>query len=78
MWFSGNQLPPSTANSCETNLMKDESLKQKQISQKIIPPVAKNRKIRVNTEIENTRVDFNALNHLEKSINKYDTGDSSE
>ena len=58
--------------------MKNESLKQKQISQKIIPPVAKNRKIHMNTEIENARVDFNALNHPEKSINKYDTGDGSE
>ena len=58
--------------------MKDTSLKQKQINQNIIPPVAKNRKIHKNTEIENTRVDFNPLNHLEESINKYDTGDGSE
>ena len=50
--------------------MKNESLKQKQISQKIIPPVAKNRKIHMNTEKENATVDFNALNHPEKvSIN---------
>ena len=78
MWFSGNELPPSTAYSSETDLMKDASLKQKQISQKIIPSVAKNRKIHKNTEIENTRFDFNTLNHLEESINKYDRGDGSE
>ena len=32
-----------------------------------MPPVAKNKKIDSKTEIENTNVDFNMLNYLEKN-----------
>ena len=75
---SGNQLPPSMANSSKTDLMKKPLLKQKQRSPQIMPPVAKNIKVDSNTEIKNTSVDFNTLNYSEESINIYDTSGESE
>ena len=45
---------------------------------KIMPPVARNKNIDSNAEIENTSVDSNTLNYPEESINTYDTVDGSE
>ena len=41
-------------------------------------PIAKNKKVDSNTEIENTSVDFNMLSCPEGSINKHNKGDASE
>ena len=41
-------------------------------------PVAKNKKVDSNTEIENSRVDFNTLSYPEENINACGTGDESE
>lgn len=38
--FSGNQLPQSMANSSETHLKENSSLKYKEKSSQIMPPVA--------------------------------------
>ena len=40
MWFNGNKLQPSMANSSETNLKSKVSLKQKQSSPQITLSVA--------------------------------------
>ena len=54
-------MPPSIANSSETDLRKKTSLKQRQKSPEIMPPVTKNKSVDSNTEIKNTSVDFNML-----------------
>ena len=71
--FSGNELS-SSVNSSETDLKKKSLLKQKSIQ--IIPPLAKNKRVGSNKEIENTSVD--RLNYPKESINTYNTGDESE
>ena len=43
-----------------------------------MPPVAKNKKVDYDTEIENSSVDFDALNYPEENIKTYDRGDKSK
>ena len=72
LWFSGNQLLPSMTNNTETDLREKASLKQRQTSLRIMTPVAKNKKIDSNTEIENTSAD------LRESINTYKSRNESD
>ena len=43
-----------------------------------MPPVAKNKKVHYDREIQNPSADFDALNYPEEKINTYDAGDKSE
>ena len=72
MWFSGNQLLPSMTNNTETDLREKASLKQRQKSLRIMTPMAKNKKIDNNTEIENTSA------NLRESINTYKSHNESD
>ena len=71
-WFSGNQLLPSMTNNTETDLREKASLKQRQKSLRIMTPMAKNKKIDSNTEIENTTA------NLRESINTYKSHNESD
>ena len=71
MWFSGNQVPPSMANSNETDMQKKSSLKYKQINPQITTIVTQNKKVNSNKETENTNVDLNTSKYPEESISTY-------
>ena len=71
MWFSGNQVPPSMANSNETDMQKKSSLKYKQINPQITTIVTQNKKVDSNKETENTNVDLNTSKYPEESISTY-------
>ena len=43
-----------------------------------MPPVAKNKKVDSDTEIENPRVDFDGLNYPEENITTNDRADKSK
>ena len=47
-WFSRYQLPPSMANSSDTDLKKEASLKQNQKSPQIMSPVDRNPEEKIN------------------------------
>ena len=78
MCFSVNQLAPSMANSTETDFKKKNITKTKQKCSQMIPPVAKDKEVGSNTEIENTSVDFNTLIYPEERISICDNGDEPE
>ena len=76
--FSGNLVSPTIANTSENNIKKKVSLKQNRKLALIMLPVAKEKTVESNTELENTSANINKLSCPEESIYTYDTGNVSE